>query len=377
MKKITILALHLGYGGIERAIAMLANSLIDNYEITIVSTYKIYEEPPFKLDERIKIEYLIEDMVPNRKEFYDSLKKLKFIETFKQGLKSIEILKQKKEKMVEYIKNCNSDIIISTREIHNEWLGKYGSKKVLKIGWEHNHHNNNKKYINRVVKSVRELDYFVLVSKDLTKFYSEKLKNSNCKCIYIPNTIDYIPEKKSSLKNKNIISVGRLSKEKGFVDLIDVYNIVHTKFPDWKLNLVGDGIEREKIEEKIKQYGLEESVILHGYQNRDYINALLKKSSVYVMSSYTESFGIVLLEAYAFGVPAVSFTSAQGACEIIRDNWDGYLVKNRDKEQMAKRICELISNYNRRFIMGKNAAKKAEEYSADKIKNKWIEMMDK
>ena len=87
------------------------------------------------------------------------------------------------------------------------------------------------------------------------------------------------------------------------------------------------------------------------------------------MSSYTESFGIVLLEAYAFGLPAVSFTSAQGACEIISDNWDGYLVKDRDKEQMAKRICELITNYNRRFIMGKNAAKKAEEYSSDKIKN--------
>lgn len=377
MKKITILALHLGYGGIERAIGMLANSLIENYEITIVSTYKIYEEPPFKFDERIKIEYLIEDMVPNKKEFYNSLKKLNFIETFKQGLKSIKILKLKKEKMINYIKNCNSDVIISTRDIHNEWLGKYGNDKSLKIGWEHNHHNNNKRFINKIVNSVKNLDYFVLVSKELTEFYSEKLKNSNCKCVYIPNSIDYIPNQKSALKNKNIISVGRLSKEKGFLDLIDVYNIVHNKFPDWTLNLVGDGVEREKIEEKIRKYGLEKNVILHGYQNRDYINEVLKKSSIYVMSSYTESFGIVLLEAYAFGVPAVSFTSAQGACEIISDNWDGYLVKDRDKEQMAKRICELISNYNRRFIMGKNAAKKAEEYTIDKIKDKWIEMMEK
>lgn len=377
MKKITIVALHLGYGGIERAIGMLANSLIENYEITIVSTYKIYEEPPFKFDERIKIEYLIEDMVPNKKEFYNSLKKLNFIETFKQGIKSIKILKLKKEKMINYIKNCNSDVIISTRDIHNAWLGKYGNNKSLKIGWEHNHHNNNKRFINKIVNSVKNLDYFVLVSKELTEFYSEKLKNSNCKCVYIPNSIDYIPNQKSALKNKNIISVGRLSKEKGFLDLIDVYNIVHNKFPDWTLNLIGDGAEREKIEEKIRKYGLEKNVILHGYQNRDYINEVLKKSSIYVMSSYTESFGIVLLEAYAFGLPAVSFTSAQGACEIISDNWDGYLVKDRDKEQMAKRICELISNYNRRFIMGKNAAKKAEEYSSDKIKNKWIEMMEK
>ena len=377
MKKVTILALHLGYGGIERAISMLANSLIDTYDITIVSTYKLYDETPFQLDERIKVEYLIEDMVPNRREFYNSIKKFKLIETIKQGIKAYDILKQKKDRMIDYIKKCDSDIIISTRDIHNLWLGKYGNKDSIKIGWEHNHHNNNQKYIRKVTNSAKNLDYLVLVSKELTQFYIQKLKNTKCHCVYIPNTIDYIPEKKSPLKNKNIISVGRLSKEKGYVDLIDVYNLVHKKFPDWTLNIIGNGAEKDVIEDRIKRYGLEKNVILHGYQKRDYINEILKKSSLYVMSSYTESFGIVLLEAYAFGIPAVSFTSAQGACEIISDNWDGYLVKNRDKEQMAKRICELISNYNRRFIMGKNAAKKAEEYSIDKVKNKWIEMMEK
>lgn len=377
MKKLTILALHLGYGGIERAISMLANSLVDEYEITIASTYKLYDEPPFILDKRIKVEYLIEDMVPNKNEFISSLKNLKFVDTIKEGIKAVKILKQKKEKMIEYIKNCKSDIMISTRDIHNKWLGTYGNKNIIKIGWEHNHHNDNKKYINKLVKSVQNLDYFVLVSNELTSFYTEQLKNSNCKCVYIPNTIDYIPEDKSLLKEENIVSIGRLSKEKGYLDLIDVYKIVHSKYPNWKLNIIGDGIERKAIEEKIKNYGLEENIILHGFQNREYINKFLNKSSLYVMTSYTESFGIVLLEAYAFGIPAVSFTSAQGACEIITDNWDGYLVKNRDKEQMAKRICELISNYNRRFIMGKNASKKAEEYSIEKIKNKWIEMMGK
>lgn len=377
MKKLTILALHLGYGGIERAIAMLANSLADTYDITVISTYKLYDEPPFELDQRIKVKYLMTDMVPNRNEFLSSVKKFRFIQVIKEGIKACNILKQKKKRMIDYIKKCDSDIIISTRDIHNSWLGKYGKKHSLKIGWEHNHHNNNKKHIRKVVKSVQNLDYFVLVSKELTNFYKEKLQNSNCKCVYIPNTIDYIPTKKSPLKNQNIVSVGRLSKEKGFLDLIDVYQLVHERFPDWTLNIIGDGTEKNAIDNKIKKYGLEKNIIMHGYQKREYINEVLKKSSLYVMGSYTESFGIVLLEAYAFGIPAIAFTSAQGACEIISDNWDGYLVKNRDKEQMAKRICDLISNYNRRFVMGKNAAKKAEEYAADKIKNKWIEMMEK
>jgi len=395
MKKITILALHLGYGGITSAIAMLANSLSDTYDITIVSTYKLYEKPRFDLDERIKIEYLIEDDLALRVAQYKEqilklrflklinllwinyLKKGQFINLIKDAFNSIPITRQKKTKMIDYIKKCDSDIVISTMDLHNLWLGKYGKKDALKIGWEHNHHNNNKRYIKKVTGSVQKLDYLVLVSKELTEFYAEKLKNTNCKCMYIPNTIDYIPTKKSPLKNKNIVTIGRLVKEKGYVDLIDVYSIVYKTFPDWTLNIIGDGSEKNAIENKIKKYGLEKNVILHGYQKHDYINEVLKKSSLYVMSSHTESFGIVLLEAYAFGIPAVAFTSAQGACEIISDNWDGYLIKNRDKEQMAKRICDLISNYNRRFVMGKNAAKKAEEYSVEKIKNKWIEMMEK
>ena len=120
----------------------------------------------------------------------------------------------KKTYMINYIKNCDSDIIISTRDIHNSWLGTYGSKNCLKIGWEHNHHNNNNKYINKVVKSVKNLDYFVLVSKELNDFYQSKLINTKCKCVYIPNAIDNIPSEPSSLDEKNLISIGRLSKRK-------------------------------------------------------------------------------------------------------------------------------------------------------------------
>lgn len=395
MKKITILALHLGYGGIERAINMLANSLCDMYDITIVSTYKLYDTPPFKLNKKVKVEYLIDSDLPFRVMQYKKLilklkfislikslwinylKKGLFIELIKDSFSSIPITRKKKKSMIKYIKSCDSDIIISTRDIHNEWLGKYGKPNTIKIGWEHNHHNNNKKYINKVVHSVQKLDYFVLVSKELTSFYTERLINTSCKCVYIPNSIDYIPKVQSSLKAKNIVSVGRLSKEKGYLDLIEVYNYVHQKYPDWTLNIIGDGAERNIIEKTIEKYGLQKNVLLHGYQNRDYINKILEKSSIYVMSSYTESFGIVLLEAYAFGIPAVAFTSAQGAGEIISDNWDGYLVQNRDKELMAKRICELISSYNRRFVMGKNAAKKAQHYTIQKQRKLWIEMMER
>lgn len=377
MKKITILALHLGYGGIENCISNLANSLVDDYEVNIISTYKLYEKSVFKLNDKIKIKYLMTDLKPNKQELKQSLKKLKLITFFKELKKSLKILKLKKNLMIEAIKNCDSDVIISTRDIHNNWLSKYGRDKTLKIGWEHNHHHNNKRYINKVTKSVLGLDYFVLVSKDLTKFYSEKLKDKKVKCVYIPNSINFFPQEKAKLETENLISIGRLSHEKGYLDLIDIFKELHQKYPDSKLNIIGDGPDRKKIEKKIRDNKLEDYIILHGFQEKEYINKYLEKSSVYIMTSYTESFGLVLLEAFAYGIPCVAYSSAEGANEIISDNWDGYLIKDRDKNKMIKRICELLSNRNRRLIMGANGIKKAQEFNTQKTKQKWIEIINR
>ena len=377
MKKITILALHLGYGGIENCISNLANSLVDDYEVNIVSTYKLYEKPVFKLNDKIKIKYLMTDLKPNKQELKQTLKKLKLITYFKELKKSLKVLKLKKNLMIEAIKNCDSDVIISTRDIHNNWLSKYGRDKTLKIGWEHNHHHNNKRYINKVTKSVLGLDYFVLVSKDLTKFYSEKLKDKKVKCVYIPNSINFFPQEKAKLETENLISIGRLSHEKGYLDLIDIFKELHQKYPDSKLNIIGDGPDRKKIEKKIRDNKLEDYIILHGFQEKEYINKYLEKSSVYIMTSYTESFGLVLLEAFAYGIPCVAYSSAEGANEIISDNWDGYLIKDRDKNKMIKRICELLSNRNRRLIMGANGIKKAQEFNTQKTKQKWIEIINR
>ena len=270
--------------------------------------------------------------------------------------------------MINYLKSSKSDVIISTRDIHNKWLGKYANKKILKIGWEHNHHQNNKKYINKIINSVKYLDYFVLVSKELETFYKDKV---NPKCIYIPNLIEK-SNTKSNLDSKNIVSIGRLSKEKGYLDLIDIFKSIHEIYPNWKLNIIGDGAEYQKIKDRIDNYKLSDYIILHGFLSKEEINKILEKSSIYVMTSYTESFGIVLLEAMSFGIPCISYTSASGANEIIEDNKDGYLIPNRNQELMIKKICYLIENIEERKRLGTNGLTKIEKYSKDKIKPKWI-----
>ena len=370
MKRVVILALHLGYGGIERAITDLANSLVNDYIVEVVSTYKVYDEPVNKFDKKVKVTYL-SDLKPNKKEFKGALKRFRIFSAFKEGIKSIKILKLKKSLMIDFIKSCDADIIISTRDIHNTWLGLYGRNNVLKIGWEHNHHHGNMKYANRIIKSCENLDYFVLVSRDLTDFYKTRVKP---KCVYIPNLVSKA-DSISDLKSKNLVSIGRLSKEKGFTNLIDVFALVHMVHPDWKLNIIGDGEEKDRIINRINKYGLSDSVIMHGFLNKDDVGRVLSKSSIYVMTSFTESFGIVLLEAFSYGVPSVAFDSAEGAREIITNNWDGYLIKDRNIEEMAKRICRMIQNYGRRYVMGQNAIDKANKYSLEEVRDKWIKIL--
>ena len=249
MKKITILALHLNFGGVEKYISSLCKMIEEDYQIEIISTYKILEKPAFEFSDKIKITYLINDK-PYKQEFSDAIKNKKIISAIKYLFKNIYILILKHLKNIKAIKNIDSDIIITTRDFHNKLVGKYARKDIVKIATEHNYHNNNNKYINNLVKSLKNFDYLIVVSKELQKFYQDKIGNT--RCIYIPNVIDKIYDKPKYNTNHNLISVGRLEHEKGFSDLIDIIDMVRKKIPDIKLNLIGDGSLKEELSNKIK-----------------------------------------------------------------------------------------------------------------------------
>lgn len=372
MKKIAILALHLGAGGVENVISNVANILCNDYDIEIISTYKLSETPFFDIDNKVKITYLTEGIKPNKEELKESIKKFKVVNIFKEIYKGFKTLYLKRKTMIEAIKNIDADIVISTRALHSKLLGKYGNKNIIKIAQEHNHHNNNKKYIRKVVNSVRNMDYFMPVSNELKTFYAEKLKNTKIKVEYIPNCLDIFPERVSSLDEKNIISVGRLSPEKGFDDLIDVFEIVNSKHPDWSLNIVGGGVLFDYLKNKINQKNLEGIINLTGFKDKNELSELYLNSSIYVMTSWTESFGLVLAEAGSYGIPLLAFEDAGGPKEIIHEGKNGFLISNRDKEEMANKICMLIEDVNLRDKLGREARKLAENFKKDNISNIWL-----
>lgn len=372
MKKIKILGLHLNYGGVEQAIINQANMLCDNYDVELVVVYKITDKPAFEVNKKVKIKYLT-NVKPNKKEFLELYKNKNYIKMFLEGIKSIYILFKKKSSLKKYIKNIDADIVISSRIEITKILNKLKGKNIVKIAEEHVHHNNNLKYVNTLKKNTNNIDYLVSVSEHLNEYYKNII---DAKCIYIPNSLTSWPMECSKLNNKNIVSVGRLSKEKGFLDLIEVIKRAVAKDREIHLDLIGDGEEYNNIMNLIKKYSLEKNITLHGFQNQDYISEIYNNSSLYLMTSYEESFGIVLIEAGSHMVPAMAFSSAQGANEIIKNNKSGYLIENRNMDLMVEKILYLLNNRDALVNMGDEARKVAHSYSFEEVKKIWLNFLD-
>lgn len=376
MKKIVFLALHLSYGGAEQAIISEANMLVEKYDVEILCFYQLIDKPAFEVNPKVKITYLTKGLRPNREEIKAAIKSRNIIELVKECCKSIRILYLRTAKMKKAIIASDGDVIVSTRYLYHKLLTKNARPGVVCIAQEHNHHNDDQKYIKRQINSVKKMDYYMPVSQELTEFYKNKLSTFGVRCKYIPHCLDRIPDKISDLKGKNIISVGRLSPEKNYVELIAVFREICKEIPDWTLHIVGDGTEKEKLISLIEEYHLENRVILHGFRNKDYIEKLMYESSMYVMTSLTESFGLVLIEAQSYGLPCIAYDCAHGAREIIENGVNGILISDYSRDKMVHECVKMMKEYEYRKYLGDNGRTNAYKYSRNYVKEQWFEFID-
>ncbi len=359
MKKITIISLHLNYGGIEKYISSLCKMLQDEYKINLIITYKMNEKPSFNFSNKIDIKYLI-DGKSNKEEIKQAIKHKNIIKIISEGFKSIKILFLKKVRTKKAIKELECDYVITTRLYETKMVNKYlKNSKIKKIATEHNYPT--KKYLKTLSKNLKHYDKLIVVNEEIESLYKEYL---GTKVTNIPNFIEQESEEHSKLKNKQLIAVGRFEPEKGFLDLIDVMKLVTKIDKEIKLTLIGDGSEKKLILDKINECGLKDNINLTGYLNSKEIEYHMLNASLYVMTSITESFGLVLLEAMNMGLPIISFDSASGPKELLKND-NGILIKNRDKKEMANKIIELLNN--------KKILKEYQQKSLSNIKNYTLE----
>lgn len=209
----------------------------------------------------------------------------------------------------------------------------------------------------------------------LTEHDMKSYQSFHKNVIKIPNISPYDVIDLSNtydIESRKVIAVGRLTYEKNFVALLKSWEQVEKYYPDWSLDIYGEGEDRTQLERYIIEHKLN-NVILKG--NVLDLSVAYKTASFLVMSSRYEGLGLVLIEAQSFGLPLISFDCPYGPGEIIHHNTDGLLVRDQNIQELSRAIVELIGNISKRERFSKNAYLSAKKYTKNDILKKWSEII--
>ncbi len=219
---------------------------------------------------------------------------------------------------------------------------------------------------------VRKFDKFVVLTHE-----DKELWGNLCNIEVIPNAAIFPDIKKhSDVSRHRVIAVGRLDYQKGFDRLIQAWEIVQRsqKYSDWQLDIFGQGEWHDMLQQMIEEKNLSQTAYLNRPTNAIWDE--YSRSSILVMSSNYEGFGMVLVEAMACSVPVVAFACQCGPKDIIQNGVNGLLVKDGDIEGLANAMMRLMENEEERKAMGRNARRVTETYSEASVMKRWMELFN-
>lgn len=191
----------------------------------------------------------------------------------------------------------------------------------------------------------------------------------------IPNPSTFETEISSTLEEKKVISVGRLTPQKNYASLIRVFKRVADKHPDWSLEIYGDGPQELELKSLITLLDLERHVFLKGFSSN--VKEVMTNASIFALSSVFEGFGLVIVEAMACGLPVVSYACPCGPKDIITEGENGFLVEVNNELELANQINLLIENEKLRKKMSDTAITKAKQYNIENITSIWMTLFKK
>ena len=356
----------------ERVLLNKVAYMVERYgwDITIVTTNQSGRPPFYPFPEGVKIVDLGVNYSAG-----DAEGAVKKIFTYFQKRR------QHKRALTEFLMRERADVVVSLFPSESSFIPdiKDGSKKVLEL-----HFNKffrlqyNRGGVIGMLdrfrtwqdeRLVRRFDKFVVLTEE-DKGYWGALPNIQV----IPNAAKVVVGKMSDVKSKRVIAVGRLDYQKGFDRLVKAWDIV-IKEPclnGWRLDIFGQGEWQQMLNEMIRERGLQGSAYINRPTNS--INEEYAASSLIVMTSNYEGFGMVLVEAMSKGVPAISFDCVCGPSDIIQHDKNGLLVKNGDIEALAEAMKRVMLDDEYRVRLSAEAMKITQKYDEEKVMQMWYDI---
>lgn len=377
-------------GGTKRVITTVVNELVETNDVTIMCfdkpTTENYEM--YNLDRRVKIDYCVLAEYSDKKKTLPRyarsvMKRLNNRTGLLNKPGKVERLKNTfcpkwiQDKWVEYLNKKDYDVIIATAG-HALTLSLIAERlNARTIGWQHNCYDT---YVMQkdvlfwkkeelLKKYFPKLDHYVVLNEYDKNDFKEKL---GIDCVAMDNPRSFVSETKTNLNQKQFFVAARFVPAKGLDLLIQAFSKFCQVDDEWKLVIAGDGEERMNVLELVWKYGVQERVSFIGTTNN--VQKYYLESSIYLLSSRWEGWGLVIVEAFELGMPVIAFDIVPVDL-IITNGEDGILVEKFDVDKYAAAMVKLAHDDDLRMKMGRNAIIKAETFSEKRIAKEWEKLI--
>jgi glycosyltransferase involved in cell wall biosynthesis len=382
-----------GADGICRTVSTVANELVQRHDVEIISLYKRRHNLTYPVDDRVRVVDLYDarPVRPNGKPYGGRVRAKDHpergrIKAWLDARRSIAAPNANDPSVSllsdllirRRLRSLRPGVLVSTRPSLHAAALKYAPRRLAVVGWEHMHLDaraNFPQMMRRLLRTVPRLDGLVTLTEGDRRAWKDRLGDADVILEAIPNAVPWAVAEASSLDQKVVVSAGRFVERKGFVRLVQAYEPVARRHPDWQLHLYGRGEQEEQVAKEIRRLGVEQQVIMKGQS--DEFDKVLGEAAIFANGAHYEGFGMVMTEALSKGVPLVGFDVPIGPREIVQDGVNGRLIPDGDLDGFAKALLQLIEDEDLRRQMGVNAQATARSYEIGAIGRRWDDLIDR
>jgi glycosyltransferase involved in cell wall biosynthesis len=277
-------------------------------------------------------------------------------------------------KLLRYLPSLRDGVLIATRPALNVAMAQLVPASVVRVAQDHLHLAAYPAALRDLMRAEYPgLDAVVALTDETAAGYRELL-GAGARVERIPNSAPAGGEHRADPDAKLVVAAGRLTRQKGFDRLLPAWALAAERHPGWRLEIFGAGPHEQRLRRQIERLGIGASARLRGFSA--HLEEEFARASLYVMSSRTEGFPMVLLEAMSVGLPVVSFDCPTGPRDIITPGVDGYVVPDGDTLALAGAMSRLMGDREQRAAFGDAARRAATRYHPARITERWESLLD-